>query len=123
MPTVPWRDVALVAVGGALGCLARFAVSSAWPRTGFPWHTLAVNLAGSFLLGALFLDHGMEHSARLAVAVGFLGGFTTLSTYSAETIDLWRHGQVGQAVGNALANGAGGPLLALAGWRTAVALG
>jgi len=119
---VPWRDIALVAVGGALGCLARFAVSSAWPRTGFPWHTLAVNLAGSFALGALFLDHGMEHPARLAVAVGFLGGFTTLSTYSAETIDLWRSGSAGQATANVVANGLGGPLLALAGWRAAVLL-
>ncbi|MEA3136667.1 MAG: fluoride exporter [Thermoplasmata archaeon] len=120
MAGVPWRDVALVAAGGALGCVARFAVSSAWPRVGFPWHTLAVNLAGSFILGALFLDHGMEHSWRLAVAVGFLGGFTTMSTYSAETVDLWRSGQVGQALANAVANGAGGPLLALAGWRAAV---
>lgn len=120
MAGFPWRDVALVAVGGALGCLARFAVSSVWPRVGFPWHTLAVNLAGSFVLGALFLDHGMEHSARLAVAVGFLGGFTTMSTYSAETVDLWRSGHVGLALTNALANGAGGPLLALAGWRVAI---
>jgi fluoride exporter len=120
---VPWRDIALVAVGGALGCLARFAVSSAWPRTGFPWHTLAVNLAGSFALGALFLDHGMEHPARLAVAVGFLGGFTTLSTYSAETIDLWRSGHAAPATANVLANGLGGPLMALAGWRLAVGLG
>lgn len=123
MAGVPWRDVALVAVGGALGCLARFAVSSAWPRTGFPWHTLAVNLAGSFVLGALFLDHGMEHPARLAIAVGFLGGFTTLSTYSAETIDLWRSSHAGQAAANVLANGLGGPLLALAGWRAAVLAG
>lgn len=103
-----------------MGCLARFAVSSAWPRTGFPWHTLAVNLAGSFILGALFLDHGMGHSARLAIAVGFLGGFTTLSTYSAETIGLWRQGDVGLATANVVANGLGGPLMALAGWRVAV---
>jgi CrcB protein len=120
---VPWRDVALVAVGGALGCVARFAVSSAWPRTGFPWHTLAVNLAGSFVLGALFLDHGMEHPWRLAVAVGFLGGFTTLSTYSAETIDLWREGHAAMAGLNGIANGVGGPVMALAGWRIAAWIG
>ena len=102
-----------------LGALARFAVSTALPRTGFPWHTLVVNLAGSFALGALFLDHGMEHPWRLAVAVGFLGGFTTLSTYSAETIDLWRHGHASSATANVVANGLGGPLMALAGWRIA----
>jgi fluoride exporter len=120
---IPWRDIALVAVGGALGCLVRFAVSSAWPRVGFPWHTLTVNLVGSFLLGALFLDHGMEHSARLAVAVGFFGGFTTLSTYSTETVDLWRHGDSASALANVAANGVGGPLMALAGWRLSVLLG
>lgn len=123
MAGIPWRDVAFVALGGALGCLARFTVSTAWPRTGFPWHTLAVNLAGSFVLGALFLDHGMEHPWRLAVAVGFLGGFTTLSTYSAETIDLWRAGNAGMAGLNVAANGLGGPALALAGWRLAAWIG
>ncbi|MEK6975872.1 MAG: fluoride efflux transporter CrcB [Candidatus Thermoplasmatota archaeon] len=118
---MPWRDVALVAVGGALGALARFAVSSAVPRLEFPWHTLLINLAGSFVLGYLFLDHGMEHSARLAVAVGFLGAFTTLSTYSVETVDLWRSGQAGLALANMAGNGLGGPLFALAGWRLAAA--
>lgn len=121
MAVVPWRDLALVALGGALGALARFGVSSAMPRFGFPWHTLVVNLVGSFVLGWLFLDHGMEHPARLAVAVGFLGAFTTLSTYSAETVGLWRSGHAGLAVANGIANGVGGPLLALVGWRFAVA--
>lgn len=121
--TFPWRDLALVAVGGALGALARFAVSTALPRIGFPWHTLLVNLVGSFVLGALFLDHGMEHPWRLAVAVGFLGAFTTLSTDSAETVELWREGHAGLAVLNATANGVGGPFMALAGWRLAVWIG
>ena len=121
MVAVPWRDIALVAVGGALGALARFGVSSALPRIDFPWHTLVVNLAGSLVLGYLFLDHGMEHPARLAIAVGFLGAFTTMSTYSVETVDLWRSGQVGLAVSNALANGVGGPMMAVVGWRLAAA--
>lgn len=120
---VPWRDVALVAAGGALGCLARFGVSSALPRLAFPWHTLLVNLVGAFALGYFFLDHGMEHQARLAVAVGFLGGFTTLSTYSVETVALWREHHVALAVTNVVANGVGGPLMAVAGWRLAVLLG
>ncbi len=113
------KDLALVAAGGALGALARFAVSSALPRLVFPWHTLLVNLAGSFLLGLVFLDHGMDHGPRLLFAVGFLGAFTTLSTYSVETIDLWRGGNPGLAVSNAVANGIGGPLMALLGWRLA----
>lgn len=117
---IPWRDIALVAAGGALGALARFAVSTAVPRLEFPWHTLLVNLAGSLVLGFLFLDHGMEHPWRLAVAVGFLGAFTTLSTYSVETIELWRTEQIGLALANIAANGLGGPVMAVAGWRLAL---
>lgn len=108
------KAVALVGLGGALGAVARFGVSQ-WARDGFPWHTLAVNLAGSFLLGLLFLDTG-ESDARSFAAVGFLGAFTTLSTFSVETLTLWRGGAIGAAVCNVLANGIGGPLTALLGW-------
>lgn len=114
------RDIALVAVGGAAGCVLRFLVSTYMPRLEFPWHTLVVNLAGSFLLGLLFLEHGMDHSTRLLVAVGFFGGFTTLSTFSVETIDLAKSGHSMMALANMVANGVGGPLLAFAGWRIAV---
>src|ERR1044072_6381162 len=110
-----WKGVALVAVGGALGAVARFGVSSALPTKGFPWATLAVNLMGSLLIGYLLLESGMEHAARLFAVVGFLGGFTTLSTYSAEMVDLWRTGHVPVALANVLANGVGGPLCAFVG--------
>ncbi len=113
------RDLALVALGGALGAVARFAISTWLPRMAFPGATLAVNLVGSFLLGFSFLDHGMEHGPRLLLAVGFLGAFTTLSTFSVETIELWREQRIGMAVANIVANGVGGPLMALAGWRLA----
>src|SRR5688572_25717378 len=46
-----WRGIALVAVGGALGCVARYGVSTALATKGFPWATLAVNLVGSFAIG------------------------------------------------------------------------
>ncbi len=114
-----WKGLALVALGGALGCMARFGVSSALATKGFPWATMAVNLLGSLLIGYLLLDHGMEHSARLFAVVGFLGGFTTLSTYSAETVDLWRSSHIGMAVTNLVANALGGPLAALIGWKLA----
>jgi len=114
-----WRDLALVAAGGALGALARFGVSSAMPRLAFPWHTLVVNLVGSFALGYLFLDHGMEHRARLFFAVGLLGGLTTMSTYSVETIELWREGREALAALNVALNALGAPLLALLGWHLA----
>ena len=114
-----WRGLLLVGLGGALGCVARYGVSSVLATKGFPWATLAVNLLGSLAIGYLLLDHGMEHSARLFAVVGFLGGFTTLSTYSAETIGLLRSSHLALAVGNALANGLGGPLFAWLGWKMA----
>lgn len=111
------RDVALVALGGALGAVARFGVSTALPRIVFPWHTLLVNLAGAFILGALFLDKGMEHTPRLLWAVGFLGAFTTLSTFGVETVSLWRASRPTLALANMAANGFGGPAMAWLGWR------
>ena len=90
------------------------------PRIEFPWHTLLVNLLGAFLLGFLFLrEGGMEHGPRLLLAVGFMGGLTTMSTYSVETIELWRAGTVGLAFVNIAANGLGGPALAWLGWKLA----
>lgn len=111
------RDVLLVAVGGVAGALLRFGVSSWLPTRGFPWATLLVNLAGAFLIGLLMLPQPAEHSTRLLMVIGFLGAFTTLSTYSFETVDLWRSGHAGLAAANVAANGLGGPLLALLGWK------
>lgn len=77
-------------------------------------------MVGSFILGAVFLEHGMDHPWRLFVAVGVLGSFTTLSTFSVETVELWREGYPGLAGANMALNAVAGPLLALAGWRVAV---
>lgn len=114
---IEWRDVGLVAAGGIVGALLRFGVSTWIPTKTFPWATLLVNLGGAFLIGLLMLPAPAEHSTRLLVVVGFLGAFTTLSTYSFETVDLWRAGKEGLAVANVAANGLGGPLLALVGWK------
>lgn len=114
---VDLRDLLLVATGGAAGALLRFGASTWLPTRGFPWATLLVNLTGAFAIGLLMLPAPAEHSTRLLLVVGFLGAFTTLSTYSFETVDLWRNGKVGLALANVAANGVGGPLLALAGWK------
>lgn len=85
------RDALLVAGGGALGCLARWAVSLWLARPGFPWPTLAVNLLGSFLIGALLAGRLAEEPAiawRLLLVTGFLGGFTTMSAFAYETTAL-----------------------------------
>lgn len=114
---LPLLDVALVAAGAAAGALVRFAASTWLPTRAFPWATLVVNLAGSFLIGLAMLPSPAAHATRLWFVVGFLGALTTLSTYSYETVDLWRSGRTGLAVANAALNGLGGPLLAIAGWR------
>ena len=94
----------VVALGGALGAVARY-LAGGWVQQmaggSFPWGTMAVNLAGSFLLGlALVLVQSAASSpeARAFIAIGFFGSFTTFSTFSYETHamvqagDWWRAG-------------------------------
>jgi fluoride exporter len=97
-------QILAIAGGGALGALGRFWVSTGVYRLlgrDFPWGTLAVNTLGSFLMGLLFvlfierLAVGSE--ARAAVLVGFLGAFTTFSTFSVETLALIEEGYLARA--------------------------
>ncbi len=96
-----------VAAGGALGASARYAVNTAFARAigpGFPWATLAVNVAGSFLMGVLVIwlaRRGEQHLAPLLMT-GVLGGFTTFSAYSLDVVTLWERGQAGAAAAYAL---------------------
>ncbi len=92
---VTWTMLVAVGTGGALGAVARFAVSrqvSLWLGAAFPWGTLAVNVLGSFLLG--FLAAWFRSRTELPPewqalwTVGFLGAFTTFSTFSNEVVGL-----------------------------------
>jgi CrcB protein len=83
-----------IAAGGAVGSVARYLVGrwlTSVSTSDFPWGTFAVNLAGSFLLGAVMClaveAKVLSDTARLALGVGVLGGFTTYSTFAYET---WR---------------------------------
>jgi CrcB protein len=95
--------VSAIAAGGALGTLARYGVDRALagPPLGFPWSTLLVNLAGSFLLGVAVTVVVERWSptrfARPFVAIGFCGGFTTFSTMVVEAAQRGQHGRVGLA--------------------------
>ena len=75
-----------VAVGGAVGAVLRHLVSRRLNRPGFPWGTLAVNVAGSFLLGAVLGRTPPEVAAL--VGTGFCGALTTYSTFTLEIVGL-----------------------------------
>ncbi|WP_279478498.1 fluoride efflux transporter CrcB [Aureimonas sp. SK2] len=98
-------NVALVALGGALGSMARYGVAVAaarWLGLGFPYGTLFVNVTGSFAMGVL-VEVLTRHLAatpelRVFLAVGVLGGYTTFSSFSLDAIALWEGGNQGVAV-------------------------
>jgi CrcB protein len=80
---VDLKEVVVVAAGGVAGALARFAIASAWPGT--PWATLIINVSGCFAIGLLYTL--VEHrKARLFLGTGILGGYTTFSTASVDTL-------------------------------------
>lgn len=124
------KTVALVALGGGAGSVLRWSVASLAQRltlgAAMPWGTLVVNVIGSFAIGALLAlaeERGaLAPEMRLLLVTGVLGGFTTFSAYSAETLALLRSGHGALA----LLYGAGSVLLgvgaAWAGW-TMVARG
>ena len=97
-------SVLLVALGGALGSVCRYLVGVGAGRllgADFPFGTMIVNIVGSFVMG-LFIEllavrfDGSE-SLRLFVAVGILGGFTTLSSFSLDSVVLFERGAIGAA--------------------------
>ncbi len=97
--------VLLVALGGALGSVARYLVNVASSRVfgmGFPWGTLTVNVVGGFamgLLAALLALKGGSQEARVFLMTGVLGGFTTFSAFSLDAVALWERGAAGLAAG------------------------
>ncbi|MFP4624184.1 MAG: fluoride efflux transporter CrcB [Gemmatimonadota bacterium] len=110
----------LIAAGGALGAVARYGLAG-WvqARAGFfPWGTLAVNVLGSFLLGFAF--RYLETTVvppewRQAVTIGFLGAFTTFSTFSFEAVALAQDGDWGRAGSYVVASVVLGVVAVLAG--------
>jgi len=96
--------------GGALGTLSRYLVSGVAHRLisgTFPWGTLLVNATGSLLIGfcwGIVEMRDISPQARLFVFVGFLGGYTTFSSYALESMNLLRDGDVRMAVTNLVLN-------------------
>lgn len=92
----------MVGLGGALGAMARYGVSLAAARLwglAFPWGTLAANVLGGLAIGVLAAKLApAQEPARLLIGVGVLGGFTTFSTFSLETIALFERGEARTAL-------------------------
>lgn len=92
-----WIQISAVAIGGAVGALSRWGLSSVvarWASGAFPWPTLAVNALGCLLCGMFFAALEAAYPAALkwkwAVLTGFLGAFTTFSAFALETVALAR---------------------------------
>ncbi|HBK78535.1 MAG TPA: fluoride efflux transporter CrcB [Nitrospinae bacterium] len=118
-----------VAIGGAAGSVLRYGTTIAvqrWTQSSWPWATFAVNILGSFLIGWLaYLVVGrgaISVQTRLIVMVGLLGGFTTFSTFSLDTLRLIQEGGWRAAAANAVLSVAGGLIAAWAGFNIASSL-
>jgi len=100
------RTLALIAVGGALGALARYGtvrLCTAWCGHAWPWGTFAVNVVGSFAIGVLYVVVSARAPAaveiwRAILMVGFLGALTTFSAFSLDTLLLLEQGHGARAV-------------------------
>ncbi len=108
----------LVAVAGAGGVLARYGLSSVVHGDALPWTTVVINVVGSFLLGMLVAPHGLSPPLRTTLGVGFLGGFTTFSTFSVQAFLYLQAGEPVRALVLVLASVSAGVAGAAAGYYT-----
>jgi CrcB protein len=76
--------IVLVAAAGAIGVVGRYLISAPFHGDTLPWVTASINIVGSFLLGVLVSSHTFSDDVRTVLGVGFLGGFTTFSTFSVQ---------------------------------------
>lgn len=109
----------LVAVAGGLGVLARYELGTALHGI---WTVVGVNVLGSFLLGMLVTGGGISDDARLVLGVGFLGGFTTFSTFTVQVVLEADGGRTGTAAAYLLASVVAGVAAAVLGYALGRAL-
>lgn len=120
--------LALIALGGMAGALARYGFSRFVQLSSgdvFPWGTLAVNLSGCLAIGMVYelFDRAVIPSdLRSLVTIGFLGAYTTFSTYSLETINLLRDGELRMLLSNIVINNGLGLMLVVVGMHGARAI-
>lgn len=98
-------QIGALSLGGIVGVNARYWLGlwvNRWASAQFPWATLLINVSGSFAIGflATLLARWLPHpNARLLVVTGFLGGYTTYSTFAFESLTLWDRGERGLSLG------------------------
>jgi CrcB protein len=104
------KQLLLVFGGGGLGSVSRFLIGKCYPAglSVFPWGTLSANFLSCVIFG-LVLMLGVEkinlnYSLKLLLITGFCGGFSTYSSFTFETVDLFKHGNTGLALTNIVAN-------------------
>jgi len=107
----------LVGAGGVLGVLTRYGIGRMTLQTNaLVWSTVAINIIGSFLLGLLVAGRWLDRDLNDALGIGFLGGFTTFSTFSVQVVLEIESGEPGRAAGYVGASVIGGIAAATAGY-------
>ena len=112
-PQISRLELVMVGAGGAVGALGRVGLEQAWPTAagGWPWATLAVNILGAFLLGALMggLRHGpVSIPTYRLLGTGFCGALTTFSTMQLELLQMLDHARYDLAIGYVVVSVVGG---------------
>jgi fluoride exporter len=112
-PRIGLLELAMVGAGGAVGTLGRVGLAQAWPTAtgGWPWATLAVNILGAFVLGALMggLRHGpVSIPAYRLLGTGFCGALTTFSTMQLQLLQMLEHARYDLALGYVIVSLVGG---------------
>jgi CrcB protein len=116
-----YKNLLIVAAGGALGSIARFLIYVIFPKNNFPVNTLIINIAGSFVIGLLYAislrQNNISETTLLFWATGICGGFTTFSTFSLENIQLLQSGKVFPAILYTIISITGGLLACWLGYK------
>jgi len=117
-----WKNLLCIAIGGAAGAIARYALSEVVKHAtgaGFPWGTLCVNLLGCFIIGVaihLVTIPAIPFGLDYMIVIGFLGAFTTFSTFALENVNMLRDGEFTRAGLYILTSNIAGIAMAMAGF-------
>ncbi|MFM6953477.1 MAG: fluoride efflux transporter FluC [Sphingobacteriaceae bacterium] len=104
------KQLLIVFGGGGLGSVSRFLIGKCYPAgfSVFPWATLSANFLSCVVFGVVLMlgveKINLTYSLKLLLITGFCGGFSTYSSFTFETVDLFKHGNTGLALTNIVAN-------------------